>query len=367
MAARSGSGSVQIPIWAFAVAGFVLVVALFFAVRGLASSDVAKPGSTVGPSAGSTAGDGSTGGSGNGGPWNGGDDRGGETWSSTGGGDSSGRDGEKGGSSTGDTSSGKGDKSKPPGWLPWGPDSPNTDEQFEPDSIYDVLHAGNCTLAYDEAGKPHTSFVEGWKVAEGLAGVCLASRGDPKGMDIAKSAVDALRKADYKPGGEPWQCKDGDAYDVLKRFVEYYGTHPDAPVVLLAAPKGETACKVEISAVHIDGSAAKPNTNIGVSGTWPDAPVAAVLNAKELAEPLVLDLFVEGCCKDAALSFNLPEEIEGHPTKIDLTIRTKSGAEVTRRSAFTIVWEESPPPSSITPTTESPASSSPGTPGKPTS
>ncbi|MFH8609758.1 hypothetical protein ACH4D5_19990 [Streptomyces sp. NPDC018029] len=382
MAVRSGPGAFQMPVWAFAVIGFVLVVGLFFGIRGVASPDGGARGGggssaggstgtdtgTVGGGTGTTGGGDTTGGT-TGGPSDG--SPGGSTdgsWQTGGrdGGTNGGTNGNQGGDGDRDGGGNRGN-GKPPGWLPWGPKSPNTDEVLEPDSAYDLLQRGECRQAYEAATDPGrqpdgSATPQSWKVIEGLAGICKAAQGERQGLDIAAKAEAGLRAAGYRPANTDQLCKDGDALAVLQRFVAYYQRHPAEQVVLRPAPAGAAACGNKISAT--DASVA-PGSSIGFYGTWPDAPATVELRAAELTNPISLEPFGDEddkarCCKDGTVSVDLPgaDRFEGRrPTAIDVTLVTKSGATVTKRAAFTLDWSGVPQPPS--PSSGSPASASP--------
>ncbi|MYZ15306.1 hypothetical protein, partial [Streptomyces sp. SID337] len=253
----------------------------------------------------------------------------------------------------------------PPGWLPWGPKSPNTDDRPEPDSMYDLLQRGECQLPYDSATDPEkqppdSGTPQAWKVIEGLAGICKAAHGERAGLAIATRAEAGLRAAGYRPGTSEYLCKDGDAFAVLQRFVAYYRRHPSEQVVLRSAPAGTAACDNKISATE---RTVAPDASVGFHGTWPDVPRIVELRAAELAEPLTLEPYGSDnertkCCKDAGFSVDLPgpNGFGGHrPTVIDVTLVTKNGVRVTRRAAFTITWAEAPQPPSPSLSSRSPS------------
>ncbi|MFD4632378.1 hypothetical protein ACFVYR_30465 [Streptomyces sp. NPDC058284] len=398
MAFRFGSRALRVPTWAFAVVGFVLVVGLFFGIRGVASPGGGARGGGGGsgsPDGGTGTGSGTaTGGSGSG-------DSGGATTSGTtdgssggssggtsdgawqtGGGDAGGGSGGSG--SGGGGSGGGGGGGEAPAWLPWGPKSPNTDEAFEPDSLYDLLQKGECRQAYNSAVDPdkrvdNSATRQAWKVIEGLAGVCEAAQGDPGGMAVAVKAEAGLRAAGYSAGNTGYLCKDGDAFAVLQRFVAYYRRHPGERVALRSAPAGTMACDSMIAAT--DGSYA-PGTTAYFQGTWPDAPDTVELRAPELPDPITLKPFGDEndkarCCKDASISVDLPgpDGFGGRrPTVIDVTLVTKNGARVVKQAAFTVNWSDigqppsrssSPPPVASPASQSSRSSGSAGSPGSP--
>ncbi|MEU1329593.1 hypothetical protein [Streptomyces sp. NPDC005865] len=232
--------------------------------------------------------------------------------------------------------------------MPWGPKSPNTDEAFEPDSLYDLLQRGECEQAYHSATSPgewnsNTGTPQSWKVIEGLAGICKAARGEATGMGIATRAEARLRAAGYRPANTAYLCKDGDAYAVLRRFVAYYGQHPGERVALRSAPAGVAACDIKLAAT---APSFAPGSTAGFDGTWPDEPDTVELRAAELSQPLVLRPFGDAddkarCCKDATVAVDLPgpDGFGGRrPTVFDVTLVTKSGARVAKRAAFTLDW-----------------------------
>ncbi|MGW0531204.1 hypothetical protein [Streptomyces sp. NPDC003032] len=367
--------------------GFVLVVGLFVGVRGLASPEGGARGggggnSVNGGSGTDGGGTGTTGAGGNGGSGSdGGGGTTGGTWQ-TGGSDGDGNgsgDGGKDGDGDGDKSgngSGNGNGGgQPPGWLPWGPKSPNTDTEPEPDSVYDDLQTGKCHEPYEIATDPAEQTGGGspgsWKVIEGLAGICKAARGESDGMDIATKADAWLRASNYRPGGAGQLCKDGDALGVLRRFVAYYRQHPRERVALRAAPSGSRACESHLAVT--DGRV-EPGGTISLHGTWPDSPATVELRAAELTEPVVLEPIGDPedpskCCKDAGFAVDLPggDGFGGRrPTSVDVTLVTRSGARLVKEAAFTIDWTgiaPSPPPGpsgpspSISGRTSSPGSS----------
>ncbi|MEV5981486.1 hypothetical protein [Streptomyces sp. NPDC052114] len=366
MAVRFGPGPDRVPGWVFAVVGFVLVVGVFFGMRGLASpgggarGGGGSSGSADGGSDSASGGQGDAGGSGANGGSDGGFDAGsdgGDTSGSSGGSSNGtwqngGTDGGRG-KSKGDGKGGGG--GTPPGWLPWGPRSPNTDEALEPDSAYDLLQEVQCQEAYDTAVDPakqrgDSGTPESWKVIEGLAGICKAARGESGGLAIAEKAATGLRAVNYHPAGTEQLCKDGDAYGVLQRFVAYYRRHADERVVLRHSTSGSNACTNTLAA---SDARYAPGTPAYFNGTWPDAPRSLELRAPELARPIVLDLFGDTtdqarCCKDAAVSVNLPGP-DGYggerPTAIDVTLVTEKGARVVKRGAFELDWSGIDPPS----------------------
>ncbi|QES45403.1 hypothetical protein DEJ49_34330 [Streptomyces venezuelae] len=383
MAVRFGSGADRVPPWAFAVVGFVLVVGLFFGIRGVASpgggargggggspdggisSDTSTGTSTGGGGADTSGGSGSGGSGGGdtaGGTSGGGTDggTGGTGGSSSGSWQTGGSDGGDGGAAGagggGDGGGGGGNRGggTPPGWLPWGPKSPNTDDAPEPDSMYDLLQRGECQLPYDSATDPekrpdNSATPQAWKVIEGLAGICKAAHGERTGLAIAIRAEAGLRAAGYRPGTSEYLCKDGDAFAVLRRFVAYYRRHPAEQVALRSAPAGTAACGNKIAATE---RSVAPGESVGLYGTWPDVPRTVELRAAELREPLVLTPYGdenarEKCCKDGTVTVDLPgpDGFGGRrPTVIDVTLVTKNGARVTRRAAFTITWAGIPQP-----------------------
>ncbi|MFF3641439.1 hypothetical protein [Streptomyces sp. NPDC002564] len=358
MAVRSGSGAVGIPVWVFAVAGCVLVVGLFLGIRTVASPG----GGAQGGGGGSLGGGASTGVDGGAGTPSGADGggttSGATSGSSAGSSDGSsdettdgswqtgGGDGSKGGNGNG--GGGSGGQGKPPGWLPWGPKSPNTDEALEPDSAYDLLQRGECGRAYAASVDPghergdHAS-PQAWKVIEGLAGICRAAQGEPGGLGIATKAEAGLRASGYRPAGTEQLCKDGDAFTVLQHFVSYYRSHPRENVVLRSAPAGVDACADRISAKD---AIATPGGSVSFYGTWPDDPDTVELRGAGLTDPIVLRPFGDAddkarCCKDGTVTVDLPgaDGFGGaRPTAVDVTLVTKNGVRVSRRAAFTLDW-----------------------------
>ncbi|MET8685219.1 hypothetical protein ABZV77_13470 [Streptomyces sp. NPDC004732] len=351
--------------------GFVLVVGLFFGIRGVASHDGGVRGGGGGSSGGDSSGGGTSTGTSTGG--GGSDITGGSGGSgggdATGGATGGGTNGSTGGSwhtGGGDGGKGRGGNSggggrgggTPPGWLPWGPKSPNTDDAPEPDSMYDLLQQGDCQQPYNSATDPgqrpeNSGTLQAWKVIEGLAGICKAAHGEPGGLGIATRAEAGLRSAGYRPAATAYLCKDGDAFAVLQRFVAYYQRHPGDQVVLRSSATGAAACDNKIAATE---ASVAPGSTLGLQGTWPDVPRAVELRAAEMPEPLVLRPFGdenerEKCCKDAAVSVDLPgpDGFGGRrPTSIDVTLVTRSGARVTKQAAFTLDWSgfpQSPAPS----------------------
>ncbi|QEV21453.1 hypothetical protein CP975_31430 [Streptomyces alboniger] len=333
---------------------------------------------------------GATGGSGaGGGSGSGGSGTTGEAWQ-TGGSDGEG-DGGKHGKSNGSgsrngkgdsagTGSGKGDGKgggNPPGWLPWGPKSPNTDITPEPDSVYDDLQRGECRKPYEIATDPaqqtgNRASPEAWRVIEGLAGICKAARGERDGLSIATKAEARLRASGYRPSGVSELCKDEDAFGVLRRFVAYYRQHPGERVVLRPAPSATRACENRLS---VSEDSVGPGGTIHLSGTWPDWPSSVELRADELAKPIVLKPFGDAddgakCCKDALLIVDLPgaDGFEGRrPTSVDVTLVTRDGTRLVKNAAVVIDWSGvgSPPnPSGPSPSVSA-RMSSPGSPPAP--
>ncbi|MEU6821077.1 hypothetical protein ABZ921_10635 [Streptomyces atriruber] len=376
MAVRSGSGADGLPVWVFSVIGFVLVVGLFFGIRGVASHDGGARGGGGSSSGGGTGSGTSTGGGsditgggsgGSGGGHTTGGSSGGKTSGSTngswqtGGGDGDGN----GGKGRGGNSGGGGGGGTPPGWLPWGPKSPNTDDAPEPDSMYDLLQQGDCRQPYDSATDPgqrrdDSGTPQAWKVIEGLAGICKAAHGEPNGLSIATRAEAGLRAAGYRPGTTEYLCKDGDAFAVLQRFVAYYRRHPGQQVVLRSSASGPAACANTIAAT---GTSYEPDDTVGLQGTWPDVPRTVELRAAGLPNPLVLKPYGdenerEKCCKDAAVTVDLPgpDGFGGRrPTSIDVTLVTRSGARVSKQAAFTLDWSSFPQPPGPSDSSRSPS------------
>ncbi|WPO69782.1 hypothetical protein [Streptomyces sp. KN37] len=364
MAVRFGSGAVRVPAWAFAVVGFVLVVGLFFGVRDLASpgggarsggGDTVSGGSGAdGGGTGTTSGsDGSGGSDPTGGEWQtGGSDGNGD---GDGGGNGNGNSDRNGSGGKGGSGNGGGDgggnggrAGDPPGWLPWGPKSPNTDTLPEPDSVYDDLQRGECQEPYEIAVDPAKQTggqgsPGAWKVIEGLAGICKAARGERDGLSIATKAAARLRATGYRPESAAHLCKDGDALEVLQRFVAYYRQHPSERVALRPAPSGTRACENELD---VRGGSVAPDESFSVRGTWPDPPVTVELRAAELTRPVVLKPIGDEddpsrCCKDAFVSVDLPgrDGFDGRrPTVVDVTLVTRNGARLVKYAALTIVW-----------------------------
>ncbi|MEU7576138.1 hypothetical protein AB0B50_00805 [Streptomyces sp. NPDC041068] len=383
MAVRFGSGPVRLPGWAFTLAGFVLVVGLFFGVRGIASPDGgAQGGGSGGSHGGGTsagAGGGDAGGASGSGGSGGGSSSGTSSGTSNGSWQTGGGDGEPGGNGNGNGngSSGTGNTGSgtSPGWLPWGPRSPNTDEELEPDSAYDLLQQGECQEAYNAAIDPakqtgNQASPDSWKVIEGLGGICKAAQGESDGLGIAAKAEKGLRASNYQPGSTDQLCKDGEAYAVLQRFVGYYRQHPDEKVVLRPSASGSEACENKITAS--DNSYA-PGTSAYFYGTWPDQPETVELSAAELTDPVVVEPFGDKedkarCCKDATISIDLPGP-EGYggrrPTVIDVTLVTEKGARVVQKSAFTLDWTGIDPPPSPDPPSPNPPSPNPPSPDPP--
>ncbi|KUN97482.1 hypothetical protein AQJ67_31700 [Streptomyces caeruleatus] len=146
-----------------------------------------------------------------------------------------------------------------PGWLPPGPDSPDTDSAADPASVYDLLRdPAQCRDALNVIPRTTTDVVE-WTLLRGLASACLAVQGE--GGSWKQAVRDRAALADAAD-----TCKGRAAYAVLDGLLDFHRRHPDATVRLKLAPSGTpAACGYRISGVDTGGDGeAKPGEVIGI-------------------------------------------------------------------------------------------------------
>ncbi|WP_217207390.1 hypothetical protein [Streptomyces sp. AC550_RSS872] len=145
-----------------------------------------------------------------------------------------------------------------PGWLPPGPDSPDTDGTADPASVYDLLRdPTECRAALNVI--PRTTADAEWTLMRGLASACLAVQGE--GGSWKQAVQDHAALADGAGS-----CKGRAAYAVLGVLLDFHRRHPEATVRLRPSPSGTpAACGYRISGVDTGGDGeAKPGEVIGI-------------------------------------------------------------------------------------------------------
>ncbi|MGV9608874.1 hypothetical protein ACWDR2_34835 [Streptomyces sp. NPDC003631] len=226
-----------------------------------------------------------------------------------------------------------------PGWLPFGPHSPNTDTSSDPESVYDDLGEQPEACRETAAKIPAEPTDADWQVIRGLAEACQAVQG--QGGSWATAAADYAAVHDRLTG-----CKGRAAYAVLGKVLQFHRQHPSATVKLKASTSGGAdACDLQIVSVDVGGDGeARPGDTItikvggiyfskselleGTSGSVTVAGVPPILaeDPKYDAEPpdqLTFKVFV-------------PDAQSGtYPQSADVTVQY--GEQATLKDAFTLV------------------------------
>lgn len=144
-----------------------------------------------------------------------------------------------------------------PGWLPPGPDSPDTDGTPDQASVYDLLHdPGECRAALSVI--PRTTTDAEWTLLRGLATACLAVQGEGGSWKQAVREHAALADAADT-------CKGRAAYAVLEGLLDFHRRHPESTVRLKPSTSGPPACSYRIAGVDTGGDGeARPGETIGI-------------------------------------------------------------------------------------------------------
>lgn len=275
-------------------------------------------------------------------------------------GGSGGSNGSNGSSGSG-SSSGGGGSIEGPAWLPPGPHSPNTDDSFDPEAIYDLLGEKPESCA-DTAKKIPADFsTADWQVVRGLAEACKAVQGQGGDWNLAASDYSALQ-------GELTSCKGKAAYAALGRVLRFHQNRPSATVKLKASTPGGggAVCEFVIVSVDVgeDGKAKLGETiTIKLAGMYFNK--TELLSGSGVVTVAGVQVFNdEGPDYDAEppdeLTFkvNAPALAAGaDPQSADVTVEFFEG-KATKKNAFTLVAPDpSPNDSPVTSPEVSPATS----------
>ncbi|MFK4223913.1 hypothetical protein [Streptomyces sp. NPDC019890] len=286
-----------------------------------------------------------------GGEWSSGPDSGGPTWNPSDD-DGSGGSGNGGGNGGGD---GGGGKDAEFAWLPWGPDSPNTNAGIDPEDVYDQLWVFKCSDARD-AVRQHSTGSKSWNLVHALTLACLAAKGDTSQWNEAVRLYDSLHGPGFTHGG----CRETAAYRMLKQVVNWHRQHPRGKVTLHPSSRGTTACPLGIAAV-IPGPEVvlkPPYWGFRVEGTWPSEVVNVDLEVEGAAKVLTLEPRHKQCCEGAAVAIELPESFTGAGL-VDLTLHFEGGGSMTKRGAIRIDGSTNPGSGGESPSPNSSSTDSP--------
>ncbi|MCX5206855.1 hypothetical protein OG897_36330 [Streptomyces sp. NBC_00237] len=300
-----------------------------------------------------------------GGEWSAGPGSGGPTWNPSedagngeGNGGSDAGHGGNGGSDTGNGGNGNGGngggrKKTELGWLPVGPQVPNTDTAINtPADAYDQLQDLRCADTRETVNR-YGDGSKSWNLVSGLVYACLASKGDTALWAEAGRLYDSLGG----PGFAQGDCRESAAYRTLNQAIGWVRQNPRGTVTFRPSRGGTTACRSGITEVDPGPEATlSPGDSFSVSGTWPDEITRATLR---IGGSTVLELTREfsGCCHGAGAVFRLPESFAG-AGQADLTL-IYAGGTLTKPGVFRVEGTQQPSPVPPAPSPAPSASPSP--------